>query len=33
VVELLDGIPAAFDRAQLGLEQSEAGQTVRLDDL
>ena len=33
VVELLDGIPGAFERAQLGLEQARAGRTVPLDEL
>jgi hypothetical protein len=33
VVELLDGITGAYERAQLGLEQARAGQTVALDDL
>jgi len=33
VVELLDGITGAFERSQLGLEQAEAGRTVRLDEL
>lgn len=33
VVELLDGIPSAFDRAQLGLDQARAGGTVGLDEL
>jgi len=33
IVELLDGIPGAFDEAQLGLEQAKSGQTVSLDDL
>ena len=33
VVELLDGIPGAYERAQLGLEQANAGQTVPLDEL
>lgn len=33
VVELLDGIAGAFERAQLGLGQGRAGQTVSLDDL
>jgi hypothetical protein len=33
VVELLDGIPGAYERAQLGLQQAKAGQTVSLDDL
>jgi hypothetical protein len=33
VVELLDGIPGAYERAQLGVEQARAGRTVALDDL
>jgi hypothetical protein len=33
VVELLDGIPGAYERAQLGLRQAKAGDTVRLDEL
>jgi hypothetical protein len=33
VVELLDGIPNAFERAQLGLRQARAGETVSLDEL
>lgn len=33
VVELLDGIPGAYERAQVGLEQARAGRTVALDDL
>jgi hypothetical protein len=33
VVELLDGIPGAYERAQLGLEQARSGQTVSLDEL
>jgi hypothetical protein len=33
VVELLDGIPGAFERAQLGLEQARAGNTIAADDL
>jgi len=33
VVELLDGVPGAFQRAQLGLEQARAGQTISLDEL
>jgi hypothetical protein len=33
VVQLLDGIPGAFERAQLGLEQARSGQTIALDDL
>ena len=33
IVELLDGIPGALERAQLGLEQARTGATVSLDDL
>jgi predicted transcriptional regulator len=33
VVELLDGIDGAYERAQLGLRQAQAGQTVSLDQL
>ena len=33
VVELLDGLPGAFERAQLGLRQAETGDTVSLDRL
>jgi hypothetical protein len=33
VVELLDGIPGAYERAQLGLEQAKTGHTVSLDEL
>lgn len=33
VVELLDGIPGAFERAQLGLKQARAGRTVSLEEL
>ncbi len=33
VVELLDAMPRAYERAQLGLLQAEAGETVSLDDL
>jgi hypothetical protein len=32
-VDLLDGIPGAFERAQLGLEQARAGKTINLDEL
>jgi hypothetical protein len=32
-VELLDGIPGAFERAQVGREQASSGNTVSLDDL
>jgi len=33
VVALLDGIDDAYERAQLGLQQAQAGQTVSVDDL
>jgi predicted transcriptional regulator len=33
IVELLDGLPSAYERAQLGLQQAKAGETVALDDL
>jgi hypothetical protein len=33
VIDLLDGIPGAYERAQLGLRQAKAGQTVPLDEL
>ena len=33
VVELLDGIDGAYERAQMGLEQARAGRTRSLDDL
>ena len=33
VAELLDGIPGAFERGQLGLEQARSGQTAALDEL
>jgi hypothetical protein len=33
VIDLLDGIPGAFERAQLGIEQSRAGETVAPDEL
>jgi predicted transcriptional regulator len=33
VVELLDGIPGAFERARQGLEDARAGRTVGIDDL
>jgi hypothetical protein len=33
VVELLDGIPGAHDRAQLGLEQARSGETIPVDKL
>jgi hypothetical protein len=33
VVELLDGIPGAYERAQLGLRQAASRETVPLDEL
>jgi hypothetical protein len=33
VVELLDGIPGAHERAQLGRAQAEAGETIPLEQL
>jgi hypothetical protein len=33
LVQLLDGIPGAYERAELGLAQARAGQTVGLDEL
>lgn len=33
VAHLLDGIPGAFERAQLGLRQAKAGRTVDLNEL
>lgn len=33
MVELLNGIPGALERAQLGREQARTGETIRLDDL
>jgi hypothetical protein len=33
VVELLDGIPGAHERAQLGLEQARSNKTIPLNDL
>lgn len=33
VVELLDAIPGAFERAQLGLEQARTGKTVGVHEL
>ncbi len=33
VVDLLDGIPGAFERAQLGLDQARSGKTIDLDEL
>jgi hypothetical protein len=33
VVELLDGIPGAFERAEQGGRQARSGETIALDDL
>ncbi len=33
VVALLEGIDGAFERAQLGLRQADAGETIPLDEL
>lgn len=33
VVALLDGLPNAFERAQLGAQQARSGDTIALDDL
>jgi hypothetical protein len=33
VVELLDGIGGAYERAQLGLRQARGGQTISVDQL
>ena len=33
MVDLLNGIPGALERAQLGREQARAGNTIPLDDL
>lgn len=33
VAALLDSVPGAFERAQLGLKQARAGRTIELDDL
>jgi hypothetical protein len=33
IVELLDGIPGAYERAQLGLEQARSNKTIQLDEL
>ena len=32
-VDLLDGIPGAFERAKLGLQQARSGQTSGLDEI
>ena len=33
IVAVLDGIPGAYERAQLGLERARSGDTIRLDEL
>jgi hypothetical protein len=33
LVAVLDGIPGAYERAQLGLERARAGETIPLDAL
>jgi predicted transcriptional regulator len=33
IVELLDGMPDARERAQIGLQQAKAGQTASLEDV
>jgi hypothetical protein len=33
VVELLDGIPGAYERARLGLAQAKRGETISIDEL
>lgn len=33
MVQILEGITGAFERAQLGLEQARSGQTTALDEL
>lgn len=33
MIELLDGIPGALERAQLGREQARRGETIPLDEL
>jgi hypothetical protein len=33
VVRLLDGLPDAYERAELGRRQAESGETISLDDL
>lgn len=33
VIEILDGIPGAWDRIAVGLEQARLGQTIDLDEL
>ncbi len=33
VIRLLDGLPDAYERAELGRRQAESGETISLDDL
>ncbi|HEY2766669.1 MAG TPA: hypothetical protein VGI76_00320 [Solirubrobacteraceae bacterium] len=33
LTSVLDGIPGAYERARLGLEQAQAGETISLDEL
>jgi hypothetical protein len=33
VADLLDGIPGAYEQAQLGLKQAREGRTIPLEDL
>jgi hypothetical protein len=33
ITELLDGIPSAYERAQLGLRQANSGETISVDEL
>lgn len=33
IAALLDGIPGAYERAQLGLKRARAGETISLDEL
>jgi hypothetical protein len=33
VAELLDGIPGAYERAQLGVQEGHTGRTIHLDQL
>jgi hypothetical protein len=33
ILAVLDGIPGAYERAQLGAERARSGETVALDDL
>ena len=33
VMEMLDGIPGAYERAELGLRQARAGETISMNEL